>query len=40
MLLCFCVKEYKCKYINTLLYAYFFCFLIYIYSYLYDSIKE
>ena len=24
MLLCFCVKEYKCKYINTLLYAYLF----------------
>lgn len=40
MLLCFCVKEYKRKYINILLYAYYFCFLICIYIYLYDSIKE
>lgn len=40
MLLYLYVKSYKRKYINILLYAYFFCFLIYIYSYLYYSIKE
>lgn len=40
MLLYLYAKHHKRKYINILLYAYYFCFLICIYIYLYDSIKE